>query len=132
MDWYKIYQGLPTDPKLAVVAKRTGLSRAETLALWILLHDYASRQLPRGSLDGLDAEDTATLLDLDTDKTAQALDIFYDKGMISIDNHIAHWAKSQHKSTDRVRAWRQRQKETTPQTHTQSPDLPASSRPPHT
>ena len=33
MDWYKVYQGLPTDPKLAVVAKRTGLSRAETLAL---------------------------------------------------------------------------------------------------
>jgi len=110
MDWYKIYQGLPTDPKLAVVAKRSGLSRAETLALWITLHDYASRQSPRGCLDGMDAEDTATLLDLDTNKTAQALDIFYDKGMISIDNHIAHWKKLQYKSTDRVRAWREKQK----------------------
>lgn len=65
MDWYKIYNGLPNDPRLPVIAKRTGLSVAETLALWVTLHDYASRQKPRGSLSGIDAEETAVLLGMD-------------------------------------------------------------------
>ena len=106
MDWYKLYNGLPTDPRLPVIARRSGLSRAETLALWVTLHDHASRQTPRGSLCGLDAEETAVLLEIDADKTAAALDAFYEKGMIDIENNISHWAKLQYKSTDRVRAHR--------------------------
>lgn len=108
MDWYKIYHGLPTDPRLPVIAKRSGLTRAETLALWITLHDYASRQKPRGSLYGLDAEETALLLEMDAKKTAAALDAFYEKGMIDIENNISNWAQLQYKSTERVRAHRAR------------------------
>ena len=111
MDWYKIYNGLPADPRLGVIAQRTGLTRAETLALWITLHDYASRQKPRGSLYGLDAEETAVLLEIDTAKTEAALDAFYEKGMIDIENNIRDWAKLQYKSTDRVRAHRARKKQ---------------------
>lgn len=111
MDWYKIYNGLPNDPRLPVIAKRTGLSVAETLALWVTLHDYASRQKPRGSLSGMDAEETAVLLGMDPAKTEAALDAFYDKGMIDIENNIRDWAKLQYRSTDRVRAHRARLKE---------------------
>lgn len=111
MDWYKIYNGLPTDPRLPVIALRTGLTRAETLALWITLQDYASRQKPRGSLLGLDAEETAVLLELDAAKTEAALDAFYEKGMIDIENNISNWAQLQYRSTDRVRAHRARKKQ---------------------
>lgn len=111
MDWYKIYHGLPADPRLPVIAKRTGLTRAETLALWIALHDYASRQKPRGSLYGLNAEETALLLEMDATKTEAALDVFYEKGMIDIENNIRDWARLQYKSTERVRAHRARKRE---------------------
>jgi len=111
MDWYKIYHGLPADPRLPVIARRTGLTRAETLALWITLHDYASRQKPRGSLYGFNAEEAALLLETDAAQTEAALDAFYEKGMIDIDNNIRDWARLQYKSTDRVRAHRARKRE---------------------
>ncbi len=124
MDWYKIYHGLPTDPRLPVIAKRTGLTRAETLALWITLHDYASRQKPRGSLYGLDAEETAVLLEMDAQKTEAALDAFYEKGMIDIENNISNWAKLQYKSTERVRAHRARKRGTDENLPDDSTNLP--------
>jgi len=108
MDWYKIYHGLPADPRLSVVARRAALTRAEALALWIALHDHASRQKPRGSLYGLDAEATALMLEIDAAKAEAALDAFYEKGMIDIENSIRDWARLQYRSTDRVRAHRAR------------------------
>ena len=60
---------------------------------------------------GLDAEETAVLLEIDTAKTEAALDAFYEKGMIDIENNIRDWAKLQYKSTDRVRAHRARKKQ---------------------
>lgn len=105
---------MPFDPRLPVVARNAGLSRAETIALWVTLHDHASRQTPRGSLAGLDAEETAVLLEIDAHKTAAALDAFYAKGMIDIENNLSDWARLQYRSTERVRAYRQRQKENAP------------------
>jgi hypothetical protein len=129
MDWYKIYHGLPTDPRLPVIAKRTGLTRAETLALWITLHDYASRQKPRGSLYGLDAEETAVLLEMDARKTEAALDAFYEKGMIDIENNISHWAQLQYKSTERVRAHRARKRSADENLPDHNVNLPETARP---
>ena len=126
MDWYKIYHGLPFDPRLPVVAQNAGLTRAETIALWITLHDHASRQTPRGSLAGLDAEETTLLLEMDANKTAAALDAFYAKGMIDIENNLSDWARLQYRSTDRVRAHRSRKREAAPATaptHTPKPDI---------
>lgn len=126
MDWYRIYHGLPFDPRLPVVARNAGLTRAETIALWITLHDHASRQTPRGSLAGLDAEETALLLEMNADKTAAALDAFYAKGMIDIENNLSDWARLQYRSTDRVRAYRSRKREAeqnTIPTDTQKPEI---------
>ena len=43
MDWYRIYHGLPDDPRLGVMAHRANMTRAEGLALFITLLDFASR-----------------------------------------------------------------------------------------
>ncbi len=43
MGWYRVCQGLPYDARLGVVARRSGLTRAEALGLYIFLFDTASR-----------------------------------------------------------------------------------------
>jgi hypothetical protein len=110
MDWFRMQNGVSQDPRLAVVARRSGLSRAEVLALWLTLYDHASRNRPRGSLDGLGADEMATLLDADLQKISIALDAFYDRGMITTGNHLAEWARVQRLSTERVRASRARRR----------------------
>ncbi len=108
MDWFRIQNGLSLDPRLAVVARKSGLGRGETLAVWIALYDHASRNRPRGDLSGLRADEIAVLLDIDAGKAAAALDLFYERGMITTDNRIEEWARIQRLSTERVRACRAR------------------------
>lgn len=110
MDWFRMQNGVSQDPRLAVVARRSGLARAEMLALWLVLYDHASRRRPRGSLDGLGADEIAALLDTDAEKIAAALDILYDRGMITTDNHITEWSQVQRQSTERVRSCRARRR----------------------
>lgn len=119
MDSFRLQNGITTDARLAVVARRTGLTRAEILALWIALYDHASRNRPRGTLDGSDAEELATLLELDADKCAAALDALYDKGLITTDNKLSEWLRVQYTSTERVRAHRDRRRHPT---DTRTPD----------
>lgn len=109
MDWFRIQSGVTQDPRLSVVARRSGLARAEVLALWLMLYDHASRNRPRGSLEGLGADEIAAHLDMDVQKTAAALDALYDRGMITTENHLVEWVQVQRLSTERVRAYRARQ-----------------------
>lgn len=102
--------GVSQDPRLAVIARRSGLARAEVLALWLTLYDHASRNRPRGCLDGLGADEIAALLDADLQKTSAALEALYDRGMITTGNHLAEWSRVQRLSTERVRACRDRRR----------------------
>jgi DNA-binding MarR family transcriptional regulator len=108
MEWFKMQNGVSLDPRLWTVARRAGLKRGEMLALWAVLYDHASRNRPRGSLAGLDADDIAALTDMDAACISVALDTLYTRGMITTDNHIAEWTQVQRLSTDRVRAHRAR------------------------
>ncbi|HRI77298.1 MAG TPA: hypothetical protein PLX33_09970, partial [Alphaproteobacteria bacterium] len=100
--------GVSLDPRLLATARRAGLNRGEMLALWLALYDHASRNRPRGSLAGLDADDLAALIDADAARIAAALEALYTRGMITTDNHIAEWTQVQRLSTERVRALRAR------------------------
>jgi len=110
MDFYRLFHGLPYDARLAVIAKRSSLSRAEALALFIALHDYASQTLPRGSLAGFDAEQVALALDLDAAKVSAALEALTDKGIIGPDMAFTEWARQLSPSTERVRRHRARKR----------------------
>lgn len=122
MKWYKVRRGLSSDPKLAVVAKRSGLTRAETLALYLTLLDLASTGSPAGSLAGFDAEEVSVSLELDMTSVEKALASFRAKKMISADNKLTCWAGRPSSSTLRVRAFRARQH--------QSPNPPKHLKPP--
>ncbi|MFN7114919.1 MAG: hypothetical protein ACK4PK_11250 [Alphaproteobacteria bacterium] len=110
MDGFRMQNGVSQDPRLAVVARRSGLGYAEVLALWLILYDHASRNRPRGCLDGLGADEIAAMLDVDIQKIAAALDTLYDRGMITTENHLAEWTRVQRLSTERVRASRARRR----------------------
>lgn len=110
MDGFRMQNGVSQDARLAVVARRSGLARAEVLALWLTLYDHASRNRPRGYLGGLGADEIAALLDTDPQKVSAALDVLYDRGMVTTDNHLAEWTHVQRLSTERARASRARRR----------------------
>ncbi len=122
MDWYRVYQGLPYDARLGVVARRSGLTRAETLALYIFLFDTASRDAARGSVSQLDPEETGIALDIDAAKVAAGLEAMRDKGLVNGAGCLADWNLQVPPSTARVRAYRQRKKDIV------DPDSPAEAR----
>ena len=109
MNFYRLFHGLPYDARLAVIAKRSGLSRAEALAMYLALHDHASQAVPRGSLFGFDAELVALGLEIDVTKVTAALTAFEDKGVIR-EGHLAEWARQLSPSTERVRRHRARKR----------------------
>jgi len=114
---YKVHHGLPLDAKLAVIARRAGLRRGEILALWIALLDYASQNMPRGSIKDIDAEEIAIALEFEPAAVETALQSFRDKGMVSAGETLTAWEKSQKlSSTLRTREHRarRRQQETMP------------------
>ena len=130
-EWFKAYHGMPADAKLAVVARRSGLKRGEILALWIALLDHASRNTPRGSVEHIDAEQLAVILEFDDKAIDTALAALRDKNMISKDNMLTDWEKHQYlaSSAQRVRNWRARRNIITASA---KPDLPSPHKPPAT
>lgn len=60
MEWYRAYHGLPHDPKLQVIAKRTGQPMAVVVAVWVCVLDAASQHDPRGVIE-VDPEEIAVI-----------------------------------------------------------------------
>ncbi|HLI85503.1 MAG TPA: hypothetical protein VKV17_16430, partial [Bryobacteraceae bacterium] len=115
MAWYRVYHGMPYDPKFAVIAKRCGAKRGDVVAVWLAALDFASQHKGRGSIEGIDAEEIAVSLEYETEYVSGILRAFEDRGMIA-SSRLAAWERRQvqrereDNSTERVRAYRQRQK----------------------
>lgn len=106
MDWFRAYHGMPYDPLLTVVAQRAGVPRAAALALLVTLMDYASRNVPRGSLEGLDPEPVAAALELEAATLETLLDSFRTKQLITKANMLFGWEQLQPAPNDRLRRHR--------------------------
>lgn len=110
MNWYKALHGMPFDTRLAVIARRSGLSRAETLALWVALLDHASRNTPQGNVRSFDAEEISVALEIESSRVALALESLREKGLIQADHLLKDWNRhAPASSAARVRRFRQRQ-----------------------
>jgi hypothetical protein len=106
MDWFRAYHGMPYDPILGVVAKRVNTNSAEALAVLVALLDYASRNVPRGSLEGFDAEPVATALGLEPEMVEAMVDCLRAKRFITDENAIFGWEQLQPRANDRLRRHR--------------------------
>lgn len=110
MDWYRIHHGLPNDARIGVMAHRAGMSRAEGLALFVTLMDFASRASPRGSIAGFDAEGAGVALGIETPKVEAALAALRDRGTVDESEKLADWDLQKQSSTARVRRFREKRR----------------------
>lgn len=118
MEWYRAYHGMPYDPKLQVIAKRTGQPMAVVVAVWVCILDAASQHDPRGVIE-VDAEEIAVVQGLEMDVVVAILKSFHDKKMLDENDHLTAWDKRQHtSSTERSRKSRATKKDDATQGNT--------------
>lgn len=117
IDWFRWHHGTVTDPKLGVVAKKSGSRVSDVIALWAFLLEAASASADRGQFGELDHESIDHLLGFDEGQSLRILQAMSDRGLVD-EETISSWDKRQPKrerdtdsSAERVRAHRQRQKE---------------------
>ena len=114
MEWLRWYHGCVTDPKFAFVARKANQSVAAVIAVWAALLERASSADERGSMLGFDAESFDVVFGLEEGACEAIVVALRDKELI-VGNYIAKWNERQPKSEDnskeRVRAFRERQKQ---------------------
>lgn len=123
MEWFRWYHGAVSNPKLVLIAKNAGQSRPVTITVWAALLEQASKSDIRGDVSNFDVETLVVALDIEEDAINAIIAAMAAKGMIA-DQKIAQWEARQPQgedpSSDRVRAFRERQKRD--ETHDNAPD----------
>lgn len=115
IDWFRSWHGAPTDNKWLVIGRRANTSPGIVAAIvWALL-DHASQCAKRGSVADFDVETYAAFSGFTEETVRAVVAALVDKGIIKPDQTFNAWDKRQpkredDKSTDRVRAYRERMK----------------------
>ena len=131
IDWFRWHHGSVSDQKFILVAKRAGASVAEVIAVWACLLEAASASDDRGNFGAVDYESLDCALGM-RDGLAQAIhEAMASRGVVTPGGQISAWEKRQPKreregdnSTERVRAFRQSQRQETPGNATQHQETP--------
>lgn len=128
IDWFRWHHGSVADQKFQLVAKRAGASVAEVIAVWACLLEAASMSDDRGHPGEPDFESMDCALGLDDGKAERIYSRMCDRGLFTKDGRITAWDKRQPKrerdddsSTDRVRAFRGRQRQEQPSNASETP-----------
>lgn len=125
-DWFRSWHGAPTDNKWLVIGRKAGVSPGVVSAVvWALL-DHASQVSERGSVADFDVETYAAFSGFDEDQIRAVIDALKDKGVIGPDGGFRNWSKRQPKrednSTERSRAFREKQKQNERETNAEKHD----------
>lgn len=121
IEWFRWYHGSVNDPKFRLVAARSGASVAEVLAVWAMLLEAASGAQIRGQAGVPDFEALDCALGLQDGKAQAIYTAMTLRELVSAEGEVLSWEKRQPKrervddtSTERVRAFRERQRRETP------------------
>lgn len=117
MDWFRWHHGSVNDPKFQLVARKSGASVAEVIAVWATLLESASMSDTRGNLGQLDFEAIDCFLGLEDGKALNIKLVMSERGLLDAQsNTVSSWKKRQPAreredltSAERVRAYRERQ-----------------------
>lgn len=127
IDWFRWHHGSVTDPKFQLVARKSKQSLATVIAVWAFVLEKASASEDRGHFGGLDYESVDCMFGLDDGATQAILSAMADRGLVDADR-VASWEKRQVKrertvdvSTDRVKAFRSKERQETPKTNDETP-----------
>lgn len=120
IDWFRWHHGSVTDPKFQLVARKSGASLPDVLAVWAYVLEQASASEKRGSFGEIDTEALDCLFGFPSTetRTAAIMAAFDERGLIDRAD-VCAWEKRQPKrerdtdnSADRTRAYRERQQAT--------------------
>ena len=114
--WFRSWHGAPTDPKWRTIARRAKVRPGDVFAVVSYLWDRASQADMRGTVEGYDIEVIADSFGYEPDEVGAIIAALIDKEVI-VQGRISAWEKYQPKreddnSTNRVKEFRARQKET--------------------
>lgn len=129
IDWFRWHHGAVTDPKFQLVAKKSGASVAEVIAVWATILEAASQAEERGSFDlDLDAIDCA--LGMQEGKAQAIIKEMHTRDLVS-NGRVKSWDKRQPKreredntNADRQAAFRERKRQVTPSNATSHQKTP--------
>lgn len=118
IDWFRWHHGSVTDPKFQLVAKKAGASVAEVVAVWACLLEAASQSEQRGHAGDTDFEALDCALGMEDGKAFSIYGQMTARGLLGADSTITAWDRRQPKrerddgkSTERVQAFRERQRQ---------------------
>ncbi len=111
--WVRLWHDMPTDPKWRVIAKRSGRSIAEVIAVFTMMLTNASANAnERGRTQNWSDEDAAAALDIETEHVAAIREAM--QGKILEGDKLSGWEKRQPKREDgaaeRAKEWRERKR----------------------
>jgi hypothetical protein len=128
IDWFRWHHGSTTDLKFQLVAKRSGATVAEVIAVWASLLEAASASARRGLAGVPDFEALDCGLGLDEGKAQAIFTAMLSRDLVTADGSIVAWERRQPKrereddnSTDRVREFRRRQRQVEPGNANETP-----------
>lgn len=127
IDWFRWHHGSVTDPKFQLVAKKSGASVAEVIAVWAFMLEESSMAEERGNHGMLDFDSIDCALGLDDGKAHAIYSNMEVRGLIE-DGRVLSWEKRQPKrertddnSSVRVKAFREKQRHVTPNADDETP-----------
>ena len=98
VSWVRLWTDMPTDPKWRVIARKSGQSIGNVIALFNILMVVASEPEDRGSIAGFRVEDASANLDLDEGDIGAIITAM--QGRVIEDNRLMGWDKRQPKRED--------------------------------
>lgn len=109
MDWCRLWNDMPTDPKWRAIAKRSGQRIGDVIAVYIHMLTQANAASERGCLATWDDEDVAAALDMDVSEVTAIREAM--QGKVLDGNTLTGWGNRQPKredsSAERVKRYRE-------------------------
>lgn len=131
IDWFRWHHGSVSDQKFILVARRAGASVAEVIAVWACLLEAASAAEVRGCAGAVDHEAMDCALGMQDGRSMAIHQAMLARDLVTSDGCIHAWEKRQPKrerpddnSTERSRAFRQKQRQETPSNATERTETP--------
>lgn len=115
MNWFRWYHGTVTDPKMALIAHKSGQPLYLVLTVWAYLLEIGSQSVPRGDINSFDAESLSVTLVTVTSQIEKIINTMVEKNMI-IDGKIGKWNMRQCDPTSAERQRKCRENKKSPVT----------------
>jgi hypothetical protein len=122
MDWFRWHHGSVTDPKFALIARKSGASLPDVLAVWCYILETASQSVERGDFGTVDCEalDCVFGFPATETRTADILAAMQARNLTQ-GTRISSWEKRQPKreredatNADRQAAFKAKKNQVTP------------------